>query len=172
MRLDGDLVARFHRVGFPALGADLTSRAHFKRPLEGAAGGGIQRGHVQPAMRIGKLEFRQRSRDGDRLFLIKHCERMVRLSLNGKDGNDSGDEAGHFHSHGILPWLSHAEMVVTFLLVSIEFLYHDSPKQSNQGGPMRAICFVIGTVLIASSLTAAAWKEYPQRELGFLVEFP
>jgi len=37
---------------------------------------------------------------------------------------------------------------------------------------MRPICFLIGTVLIASSLTAAAWKEYPQRELGFLVEFP
>ena len=37
---------------------------------------------------------------------------------------------------------------------------------------MRPIVFVIATVLIASSLTAAAWKEYPQRELGFLVEFP
>src|SRR5438552_9567842 len=135
MRLDGDLVARFHRVGFPALGADLTSRAHFKRPLEGAAGGGIQRGHVQPAMRIGKLEFRQRSRDGDRLFLIKHCERMVRLSLNGKDGNDNGDEAGHFHGHGILPWRSAMQRWFRlFLLVSIEFLYHDSPKQSKPRG--------------------------------------
>src|SRR5262249_7510440 len=41
-----------------------------------------------------------------------------------------------------------------------------------KGGPMRPICFVIATVLIASSLTAAAWKVYPQRELGFLVEFP
>jgi hypothetical protein len=37
---------------------------------------------------------------------------------------------------------------------------------------MRAICFVIATILIASSLTAAAWKVYSQRELGFLVEFP
>ena len=37
---------------------------------------------------------------------------------------------------------------------------------------MRPVVFVIAAVLIASSLTAAAWKEYPQPELGFLVEFP
>ena len=37
---------------------------------------------------------------------------------------------------------------------------------------MRTIVFVIATVLIASSLTAATWKEYRQPELGFLVEFP
>src|SRR5437667_11000311 len=36
---------------------------------------------------------------------------------------------------------------------------------------MRPIVFV-ATVLIASTLTAATWKEYRQPELGFLVEFP
>src|SRR5262249_5241829 len=63
---------------------------------------------------------------------------MVRLNLNGKAGNDNGDEAGHFHGHGILPWaFSPAEMVSTLLLffaVSMEFLYHDPPKQPNQRG--------------------------------------
>jgi hypothetical protein len=37
---------------------------------------------------------------------------------------------------------------------------------------MRPIVFVIATVLIASTLIAATWKEYRQAELGFLVEFP
>jgi hypothetical protein len=37
---------------------------------------------------------------------------------------------------------------------------------------MRPIGFVISTVLIGSTLTAATWKEYRQPELGFLVEFP
>ncbi len=37
---------------------------------------------------------------------------------------------------------------------------------------MRSIVCVIAVMLMASSLMAAAWKEYPQRDLGFLVEFP
>ena len=37
---------------------------------------------------------------------------------------------------------------------------------------MRPIGFLIVTVLIASSAVAAAWKEYPQPDLGFVVEFP
>ena len=37
---------------------------------------------------------------------------------------------------------------------------------------MRPVVFMIATVLIASTLTAATWKEYRQPELGFLVEFP
>src|SRR5881396_1473638 len=31
---------------------------------------------------------------------------------------------------------------------------------------------MIAAVLIASSAVAAAWKEYPQPDLGFVVEFP
>src|SRR5215471_191491 len=37
---------------------------------------------------------------------------------------------------------------------------------------MRPVVFAIATVVIASTLTAAAWKVYRQPELGFLVEFP
>jgi hypothetical protein len=37
---------------------------------------------------------------------------------------------------------------------------------------MRPIVFVVATVLIGSTLSAATWKEYRQPELGFLVEFP
>jgi hypothetical protein len=37
---------------------------------------------------------------------------------------------------------------------------------------LRPIAFVIAAALIASSAVAAAWKEYPQPDLGFVVEFP
>lgn len=37
---------------------------------------------------------------------------------------------------------------------------------------MRPMVFVIAAVLIASSPVVAAWKEYPQPQLGFVVEFP
>ena len=37
---------------------------------------------------------------------------------------------------------------------------------------MRAIGLIVATALIASSAAAAAWKEYPQPQLGFVVEFP
>lgn len=37
---------------------------------------------------------------------------------------------------------------------------------------MRPMAFVIAAVLIASSSVAAAWKEFPQPQLGFVVEFP
>src|SRR5499427_11093978 len=37
---------------------------------------------------------------------------------------------------------------------------------------MRRIGFMIAAVLIASTAAAAAWKEYPQPQLGFVVEFP
>ena len=37
---------------------------------------------------------------------------------------------------------------------------------------MRRIGFMIAAVLIASTAAGAAWKEYPQPQLGFVVEFP
>ena len=37
---------------------------------------------------------------------------------------------------------------------------------------MRPIGLMIAAVLIASGSAAAAWKEYPQPQLGFIVEFP
>lgn len=37
---------------------------------------------------------------------------------------------------------------------------------------MRPICLMIAAVLIASTPAAAAWKEYPLPQLGFVVEFP
>jgi hypothetical protein len=37
---------------------------------------------------------------------------------------------------------------------------------------LRPTAFVIVAALIASSAAAAAWKEYPQPDLGFVVEFP
>ena len=37
---------------------------------------------------------------------------------------------------------------------------------------MRPIASMIAAVLIASAPAAAAWKEYPQPQLGFVVEFP
>jgi hypothetical protein len=37
---------------------------------------------------------------------------------------------------------------------------------------LRPIGFVIVAALIASTAVAAAWKEYPQPDLGFVVEFP
>ena len=37
---------------------------------------------------------------------------------------------------------------------------------------MRPIGLVIAAALIASNTAAAAWKEYPQPQLGFVVEFP
>ena len=37
---------------------------------------------------------------------------------------------------------------------------------------MRSIAFVIVAAVIASTAVAAAWKEYPQPDLGFVVEFP
>ena len=37
---------------------------------------------------------------------------------------------------------------------------------------MRPIGLIFATALIASSSAAASWKEYPQPELGFVVEFP
>src|SRR5215510_1752349 len=37
---------------------------------------------------------------------------------------------------------------------------------------MRRIGFIIAAVLIASTAAGAAWKEYPQPQLGFVVEFP
>ena len=37
---------------------------------------------------------------------------------------------------------------------------------------MRAVGLMIAGVLILSSAAAAAWKEYPQPQLGFVVEFP
>src|SRR5215831_19000620 len=37
---------------------------------------------------------------------------------------------------------------------------------------MRAIALIILAMLIASAPAAAAWKEYPQPQLGFVVEFP
>ena len=37
---------------------------------------------------------------------------------------------------------------------------------------MRTIAFIIAAALIVSIPAAAAWKEYPQPQLGFVVEFP
>ena len=37
---------------------------------------------------------------------------------------------------------------------------------------MRHIALVIAAALIACSAAAASWKEYPQPQLGFVVEFP
>jgi hypothetical protein len=37
---------------------------------------------------------------------------------------------------------------------------------------MRTIALIILAMLIASAPAAAAWKEYPQPQLGFVVEFP
>jgi len=37
---------------------------------------------------------------------------------------------------------------------------------------MRTIALAISAMLIASAPAAAAWKEYPQPQLGFVVEFP
>src|SRR2546422_10117787 len=37
---------------------------------------------------------------------------------------------------------------------------------------MRQSSLIIAAALIASSAAAAAWKEYPQPQLGFVVEFP
>ena len=37
---------------------------------------------------------------------------------------------------------------------------------------MRAFVLLIAAALFASSAAAAAWKEYPQPQLGFVVEFP
>src|SRR5262245_27350123 len=37
---------------------------------------------------------------------------------------------------------------------------------------MRRIGFMIAATLIASTAASAAWKEYPQPQLGFVVEFP
>jgi hypothetical protein len=37
---------------------------------------------------------------------------------------------------------------------------------------LRPVAFVIVAALIASTAVAAAWKEYPQPDLGFVVEFP
>jgi hypothetical protein len=37
---------------------------------------------------------------------------------------------------------------------------------------MRTIAMVASAMLIASAPAAAAWKEYPQPQLGFVVEFP
>ena len=37
---------------------------------------------------------------------------------------------------------------------------------------MRALVLLIAAALFASSAVAAAWKEYPQPQLGFVVEFP
>lgn len=37
---------------------------------------------------------------------------------------------------------------------------------------MRQIGLILAAVLMASAASAAAWKEYPQPQLGFVVEFP
>jgi hypothetical protein len=37
---------------------------------------------------------------------------------------------------------------------------------------MRALVLLIAAALFASSAVAVAWKEYPQPQLGFVVEFP
>src|SRR5215470_19556052 len=37
---------------------------------------------------------------------------------------------------------------------------------------MRTVVLIVSAMLIASSPAAAAWKEYPQPQLGFVVEFP
>ena len=37
---------------------------------------------------------------------------------------------------------------------------------------MRHVALMIGAVLLASGTAVAAWKEYPQPQLGFVVEFP
>jgi hypothetical protein len=38
--------------------------------------------------------------------------------------------------------------------------------------PMRAVTLILLAILVASVPATAAWKEYPQPELGFVVEFP
>src|SRR5262249_53394015 len=38
--------------------------------------------------------------------------------------------------------------------------------------PVRAVVSIIATVLIASAPALASWKEYPQPQLGFVMEFP
>ncbi len=103
MPLDGDFIARLHDAGFPALGSHLTDRAHFERPICGPSSGGIHDGDVQPAMRIGPFEFRQRPRNGDRLFMIKHREGMMSLTLNGERRDCNGDKAGDFPVHDVPP---------------------------------------------------------------------
>jgi hypothetical protein len=37
---------------------------------------------------------------------------------------------------------------------------------------MRTVALIVSAMLIASAPAAAAWKEYPQPQLGFVVEFP
>ena len=37
---------------------------------------------------------------------------------------------------------------------------------------MRRAGFVMASLLIASAMLGAGWKEYPQPQLGFVVEFP
>src|SRR5215813_435694 len=37
---------------------------------------------------------------------------------------------------------------------------------------MRITALIVSAMLIASAPAAAAWKEYPQPQLGFVVEFP
>ncbi len=47
-----------------------------------------------------------------------------------------------------------------------------TPHITNGGEPLRALVFTITAALIASTAVAATWKEYPQPQLGFVVEFP
>src|SRR5439155_11913113 len=103
MGLDSDRITRLHGIGFPALGSDLTDRAHFKRPIDRAACSRVRHCHVQPAMRIRIFEFLQCSRDGDRLFMIKHREGMMSMSRNGESGYGKYDQASNFQIHDISP---------------------------------------------------------------------
>src|SRR5215471_8046705 len=56
--------------------------------------------------------------------------------------------------------------------VSIPFLYHEFQNRRNEEEVLRTIGLIIVVALIASAPAVAAWKEYPQPQLGFVVEFP
>jgi len=51
-------------------------------------------------------------------------------------------------------------------------IYHEFLDGLQREGALRATGLMLAAVLAASVPAAAAWKEYPTRELGFVVEFP
>src|SRR6188474_1369520 len=99
MRFDSDFVPWLYGVRLPTVGSDLTHRAHFECPIDRAAGGGIHSRNMQPAVRVRIFELFQCPGYGNHLFVIKHRERMMRISLNGKDGGSNGNEAGDSKVH-------------------------------------------------------------------------
>ena len=51
-------------------------------------------------------------------------------------------------------------------------IYHEFLDGIQREEALRATGLMLTAVLVASVPAAAAWKEYPTRELGFVVEFP